>query len=84
MVVLDNPAIPLHNNSSELGARQKARKRDISYHTMTQKGLKIQDAWMTIVQTGKKLGIDIYSYIKNVVNNKPKSLVEKIYLSANG
>lgn len=83
LVVLENPDIPIHNNTSELGARQKARKRDISYHTMTQKGLKIEDAWMTIVQTGKKLGIDIYSYIKNVVNKKPRSLAQSIYKCAN-
>jgi hypothetical protein len=50
---------------------------------MSQKGLKIQDAWMTIVQTGKKLGIDIYSYIKNAVNNKPRSLAQNIYQCAN-
>jgi len=83
LVVLENPDIPLHNNTSELGARQKARKRDISYHTMTPKGLKIQDAWMTIIQTGKKLRINIYSYIKNVVNKSPQSLVDNIYQCAN-
>jgi regulator of replication initiation timing len=83
LVVLKNPKMPTHNNNAELGARQKARKRDISYHTMTQKGLQIQDAWMTIVQTAKKLGVDIYSYIKDVVNNKPKSLATNIYINAN-
>lgn len=69
LAVLDYPQLPLHNNDSELGARKKARKRDISYHTMTPKGTAVQDAWMTIVHTAMKLGVNIYSYINQIVNN---------------
>lgn len=29
--VLAHPEIPLHNNPAELGARQRVRKRDISF-----------------------------------------------------
>lgn len=83
--VLEYPELPLHNNSSELGARQKARKRDISLHTMTNEGTKVQDAWMSIVQTAKKMGINIYEFIKVKVSN-PKiehlSLAELIYQKA--
>lgn len=69
LAVLEHPQLPLHNNTSELGARQKARKRDISYHTMTPKGTAVQDAWMTIVHTAMKLGVNIYSHINQIVNN---------------
>lgn len=83
--VLEYPELPLHNNSSELGARQKARKRDISLHTMTDTGTKVQDAWMTIVQTAIKLGVNIYDYIHTKVSNansKTPSLSELIYQKA--
>ena len=83
--VLQYPNLPLHNNTSELGARQKARKRDISLHTMTETGTKVQDAWMTIVQTAFKLGVSIYEYInkhiKNISNETP-TLAEIIYQKA--
>ncbi len=83
LAVLEHPQLPLHNNTSELGARQKARKRDISYHTMTQKGIEVQDAWMTIVHTAIKLGVNIYSYISKVVNNNATtSLAEVVYQKA--
>ena len=31
LLVLEHPEIPLHNNLAELGARQRVRKRDVSY-----------------------------------------------------
>ena len=31
LVVLDHPEVPLHNNPAELGARQRVRKRDVSF-----------------------------------------------------
>jgi hypothetical protein len=83
--VLKYPKLPLHNNTSELGARQKARKRDISLHTMTETGTKVQDAWMTIVQTAFKLGVNIYEYINERIqniSNKTPSLAEIIYQKA--
>jgi len=30
LLVLEHPEIPLHNNASELGARRRVRKRDVS------------------------------------------------------
>lgn len=84
--VLKYPNLPLHNNSSELGARQKARKRDISLHTMTSKGTKVQDAWMTIVQTAIKLGVNIYEYIHEKIsntNNETAFLSELIHQKVN-
>ena len=57
------PEIPLHNNSAELAARVKVRKRDVSLQTVTDKGTKANDTFMTIVQTAKKLGVSAYDYI---------------------
>jgi len=31
LLVLDHPELPLHNNPAELGARQRVRKRDVSF-----------------------------------------------------
>ena len=68
LTVLVKPEIPLHNNLSELGARKKARKRDISYHTMSNKGTICLDAFMTITQTAIQLNVDIFQYIKQMIN----------------
>ena len=69
-MVLTMPAIPLHNNATELAARAKVRKRDVSLQTVTDKGTKANDIFMTIVQTAKKLGVSVYDYIFDRVNNK--------------
>jgi len=31
LCVLAHPEVPLHNNPAELGARQRVRKRDVSF-----------------------------------------------------
>ena len=68
LTVLQKPQIPLHNNLAELGARRKVRKRDISYHTMSEKGTRCLDAFMTITQTAIQLNIDVFKYIKQMIN----------------
>ena len=65
LLVLDYPYIELHNNSAELGARAQARKRDVSLQTKTQAGTQAKDAFMTVVQTAKKLGVNILDYMKD-------------------
>ena len=70
LMVLTMPAIPLHNNAAELAARAKVRKRDVSLQTVTDKGTKANDTFMTIVQTAKKLGVSVYDYIFDRVSNK--------------
>ena len=61
-MVLKYPELPLHNNESELGARQQARKRDVSLHTMVTDGTRANDTFLTLVQTCNKLGINCYDY----------------------
>lgn len=70
LLVLKYPFLPLHNNAAELAVRQKVRKRDISLHTMSVKGTKTQDAFMTVVQTAIKLGVSAFDYIADRVSRR--------------
>ena len=84
LAVLLNPALPLHNNAAELAVRQIVRKRDISLHTWSDKGTKVRDAFLTIIETAKKLGVSSIKYIADRIANKydmPSlaSLVTKAY-----
>jgi hypothetical protein len=79
LLVLRYPELPLHNNTSELGARKQARYRDISFHTMNKKGTEAKDTFMTIIQTAKKLGLNTFKYLRDRISKKQiPSLVEQI------
>ena len=68
--VLKYPWLPLHNNDSELGARVEKRRQDVSLHTISQAGTTAKDAFLTIVQTAKKLGVNAFEYINDRVSRK--------------
>ena len=70
LVCLKYPEIPLHNNESELGTRDQARRRDASFQTINQKGTESKDTFMTITQTAKKLVVNSYHYIFDRVSKK--------------
>lgn len=70
LLTLDFPALPLHNNAAELGARKVVRKRDISLHTWTDWGTQLRDAFLSIVETARKLNIPIYDYINDRITGK--------------
>jgi len=85
LMVLEFPYIPLHNNAAELAARVQVRKRDISLHTMTKLGTKLQDAFLSIIQTSFQLGLNAYQYILDRLNRKseiylPNIVLEKIMM----
>ena len=63
LLVLSHPEIPLHNNSAELGARQRVRKRKISFGPRVQDGVQAWDTFMSLVATAKKLGVNFQDYI---------------------
>ena len=65
LTVLKQPILPLHNNLAELKARVKVRKRDISLHTMSKIGTRVQDAMMSIIQTAKQLKVNVWDYINS-------------------
>lgn len=84
LAVLDVPALPLHNNAAELAARRVVRKRDISLHTWSEQGTKTRDAFMSIVETAIKLGINPIEYIAKRIrgqqlNHTLEALIKKAY-----
>ena len=65
LLVLKHPELPLHNNPAELGARQRVRKRDISFGPRTQEGREAWDTFMTLAETAKKLGVSFFAYLRD-------------------
>jgi hypothetical protein len=68
LMVLKYPQIPLHNNPAELDARQRVRKRDVSFGPRTQDGVRAWDTFMSLVATTRKLGISFYQYIHDRIS----------------
>jgi hypothetical protein len=63
LLVLEHPELPLHNNASELGARQRVRKRAISFGPRTREGAKAWDTFMSLGATSRKLGVNFLRYL---------------------
>jgi hypothetical protein len=63
LYVLIDPAVPLHNNESELGARKKVRDRDIRLHTMSDEGTRANDMFLSLRETARKQGVGFMEYI---------------------
>ena len=80
LLVLVNAFLPLHNNGSELGARVQARIRDINLQTISTNGTHSKDTFATIVQTARKMGVNIYQYLYDRLSKKYEmpSLAEMI------
>lgn len=70
LMVLKYPQMPLHNNPAELGARQRVRKRDVSFGPRTTEGVEAWDTFMTLAETAKKLGVSFYAYIHDRVSER--------------
>ena len=82
LAVLAHPEIALHNNPAELGARQRVRKRDVSLQACKAEGLAAWDTFQSLVETAKKLGVNIYHYLYDRVSGQHKlpslaSLIEQ-------
>jgi hypothetical protein len=67
LVVLTHPEVPLHNNPAELGARQRVRKRDVSFGPRSAAGMRAWDTFQTLVATTGKLGVSFSDYIRDRV-----------------
>jgi Transposase IS66 family len=85
LMVLEHPEIPLHNNPAELGARQRVRKRDVSFGPRTAEGARAWDTFQTLAATAKKLGVSFHAYIHDRVSraNRMPSLDTVIAARAN-
>lgn len=68
--VLAHPEIPLHNNPAELGARQRVRKRDVSFGPRVSDGVRAWDTFATFAETAKKLGVSFYAYLHDRISAK--------------
>ncbi len=78
--MLEHPEIPLHNNESELGARQQVRKKDISFGPRSDDGVKAWDTFMTLAASTRKLGVSLYAYTHDRISqaNRMPSLVSML------
>ena len=85
LTVLSLPEVPLHNNASELGARVSARRRDVSLHSRSERGVRAMDIFTTLVQTSKKLGISAFAYLRDRLSRSLEmpSLAQSIRQHAN-
>jgi len=63
LLALEHPELPLHNNPAELGARQRVRKRDVSFGPRSPAGSSAWDVFMTLAATTRKLGLDFGAYL---------------------
>ena len=68
LLVLQHPEIPLHNNAAELGARQRVRKRDVSFGPRTPDGANAWDTFMTLAATTRKLGVSFFAYVHDRIS----------------
>ena len=84
LTVLSVPEVPLHNNASELGARVSARRRDVSLHSRSERGVRAMDIFTTLVQTSKKLGISAFAYLRDRLSAafEMPSLAQAIQIAA--
>jgi hypothetical protein len=65
LLVLEHPELPLHNNPAELGARQRVRKRDVSFGPRSPAGSAAWDIFMPLAATTRKLGVDFGNYLRD-------------------
>ena len=84
LLVLQYPELPLHNNASELGVRQRVRKRDVSFGPRTEDGVRAWDTFETLAETAKKLGVSFYHYLVDRISgtNQIQPLADLVSLRA--
>jgi hypothetical protein len=61
--ILNHPEILPHNNPAELAARQRVRKRKISYGTQGPDGTQAWDTFLSLMDTTRKVGVSFYRHI---------------------
>ena len=65
LLVLRHPELPLHNNPAELAARQRVRKRDVSFGPRSPTGAAAWDTMMTLAATTQQLGVSFIAYLQD-------------------
>jgi hypothetical protein len=84
LLVVQYPELPLHNNASELGVRQRVRKREVSFGPRTGDGVRAWDTFETLAETAKKLGVSFYHYLVDRISgtNQIQPLADLVSLRA--
>lgn len=65
LLVLERPAIPLHNNLSENDIRDYVKKRKISATTRSEAGRAARDTFLSLKKTCQKLGLSFWHYLQD-------------------
>jgi hypothetical protein len=65
--VLDDPALPLHNNLSENDIRDYVSRRKTSGSTRSEDGRRCRDTFTSLKKTCRKLGISFWHYLHDRV-----------------
>ncbi len=68
--VLDHPAIPLHNNTSEQALRVGVIKRKISAGTRSDEGRNARDVFLSLFQTCRKNKISPWEFLGDRIEKK--------------
>jgi hypothetical protein len=65
--VLDQPAVPLHNNGEESDIREYVKRRKISGGTRSAAGRRCRDTFASLKKTCRKLGVRFWDYLQDRV-----------------
>lgn len=68
LLVLDFPAVPLHNNHNEGDVREYAKKRKVSAGTRSDLGRRCRDTFLSLKKTCRKLGQSFWAYLQDRIH----------------
>ena len=63
LLVLDNPALPLHNNLSESQIREHVNRRKIGGGTKSENGRQSKDTFASLKKTCRQYGLSFWHYL---------------------
>jgi hypothetical protein len=70
--VLEQPAVPLHNNASESDIREYVKKRKISGSTRSDSGRQCRDTFTSLKKTCRKLGVRFWDFLQDRIRGLGK------------
>jgi hypothetical protein len=68
--LLRHPEVLRHNNLAELEARQRVRKRDVSFGPRSVAGARAWGVWPSVVRTTRTLGQNVYEWVLDRLTKK--------------
>jgi hypothetical protein len=70
LLCLTDASIPLENNEAERSLREVVLKRKISYGTRSASGSRAWSVMLTLVETARKQGVEVYGYLYDRLNGE--------------